>query len=132
MNLCGVDDCNTAQVAKGMCGKHYARFKRYGDVHKVHKPGLKRGEHRQETVGYAGAHARVRAKRGRASEHLCECGSQAQDWSYTHTDPDDIETLWADHKGVSKLVRYSMNVEAYEPLCKACHVSKDKTRMSSV
>ena len=33
--LCGVDGCDKSVWCKGLCNKHYLRFKKYGDVHSV-------------------------------------------------------------------------------------------------
>jgi len=31
MDICKIEDCQTKAVAKGLCQKHYVRFKRHGD-----------------------------------------------------------------------------------------------------
>lgn len=32
-SICSIPDCGNNQIAKGLCGKHYQRFKKYGDAH---------------------------------------------------------------------------------------------------
>src|ERR1700677_3288093 len=33
-NICAVEECDRVVLARGMCGKHYQRWRRWGDVHK--------------------------------------------------------------------------------------------------
>lgn len=60
-----------------------------------------------EQITKDSAHARVRAKRGKAAEQLCEhCGEQAKEWSLIHGEP-----YW--------------EPESYQPLCVPCHAVYD-------
>jgi len=64
--------------------------------------------------GYLRRHKNVVKVRGRAAEHLCvkECGSQAQQWAYTHdSDPDEVES--------------------YRPMCIPCHRAYDELEKKS-
>jgi hypothetical protein len=72
------------------------------------------GAHRKhDTVGYAGAHDRVEAVRGRAKNHPCvDCDRPAHDWSYNHNDPDEQ---------VSEYGPFSSDPGYYEPRCRRCH-----------
>lgn len=78
----------------------------------------------QDVVTYAGAHDRVKRKRGSASEHLCvDCGGQAEDWSYDNADRDEMVAApgtW----GAG--MRYSQKIEHYQPRCTPCHARFDE------
>jgi len=68
-------------------------------------------------LSYRGVHKRLRRLRGRAAEHACVgCQGQAQEWSYDHTDLDEVRVL---HRG--RVVALSANVMEYSPRCAACH-----------
>lgn len=61
-----------------------------------------------ESLGYYGAHDRVRKQRGPAKSHLCtECGKQARDWAQIH----GTTGLETDH---------------YRPMCHKCHFRYDE------
>lgn len=66
-------------------------------------------------IGYSGAHRALVRVRGRAKEHKCQCGSRAQDWAFTHTDPGP--DVLVSHKGLA----YSLDPTRYVPMCKRCH-----------
>lgn len=66
--------------------------------------------------GYRVAHARVQAARGPASAYVCECGSQAADWAYQCTDPDELIDIV---NGTP--LRYSLDSDQYLPMCRPCH-----------
>jgi hypothetical protein len=40
--MCTIEGCETETVAKGLCWKHYMRWRRTGDPAKARKPGRKR------------------------------------------------------------------------------------------
>jgi hypothetical protein len=70
---------------------------------------------------YATAHARVYAARGSAADHTCtDCPRPAQQWSYDHTDPDEMTRP----DGAA----YSGNPEHYAPRCIPCHRRFDTRR----
>ena len=70
-----------------------------------------------QTVGYKGAHSRVRAVKGSAAEHLCiDCGNPAKHWSYDHTDPDEH---------TSDSGPFSLHPDRYQPRCHKCHRNFD-------
>lgn len=115
---CSIEGCGKEHLAKGYCKKHYRRWKKYGDP--VGRPP--EGHREKQTVGYAGAHGRVRRKRGKASSHLCvDCGAVADDWSYIGGDPDE---LVAEYGG--RLLAYSLDIKRYAPRCSKCHIAFDK------
>jgi hypothetical protein len=60
---------------------------------------------------------------GPASQFPCEgCGEPAHHWAYDHTDPDP---LW--HQGRwEKPVPYSRDERRYQPLCRGCHLKRDR------
>ena len=104
------DGCDApGPYKRGLCGKHYARRYRY-------KP-----RPLKKDLTYGGAHYRLRAVSGAASQHICaHCGKQALHWAYDHSDPDERLTPegWP----------YSLNPARYLPLCAACHRAFDDRR----
>jgi predicted XRE-type DNA-binding protein len=61
---------------------------------------------------YHNTHYAVRTARGRASEHICECGNPAVDWAHIHdTDPNDPVN--------------------YTPKCRSCHMFYDNPKQGS-
>jgi hypothetical protein len=76
-----------------------------------------------DDVRYGGAHDRIVAVRGKASEHSCvDCGGPARDWSLIHDAPD--ERIAA--SGCAAGLAYSLDVWAYEPRCAMCHKRYDQ------
>ena len=72
-------------------------------------------------VNYVGAHKRVRAARGNASDQDCaHCGGRAAQWAYDHEDPNEITGSWHGRK-----ITYSGDPNHYIPLCPKCHVKFD-------
>lgn len=91
--------------------------------------GLRRPDNRAQTLSYKHAHQRVGRDRGKASAQSCvNCGEQAAEWAYMHTDPDELTAEWPDWSGNLRTVTYSVNPEHYAPMCHSCHLSYDKTR----
>lgn len=120
---CKVEECDQPHDSNGYCTPHAHRLRRYGDP--THAPErLKAGDPtgwRNETVGYMGAHNRVRRLRGNAKSHTCQhCGGTAHDWAYDHRDPNQA------HEAVNGYdMPYSSDPAHYMPLCKSCHVKFD-------
>ena len=80
---------------------------------------------RSPDAGYVAAHSRVRRERGKAKYHGCtDCGAPAREWSYDHTDPDEV----ADEKGRP----YSLKPEHYSPRCVPCHRAFDRCEEARV
>ncbi len=78
-----------------------------------------------EAIGYAAAHGRVRAERGRAGEHACiDCGARAVDWSLRH----DAEQVPAATVGRDDRYPYSARPADYEARCRRCHKRYDRDR----
>jgi 5-methylcytosine-specific restriction endonuclease McrA len=70
--------------------------------------------------GYLFAHKTLREVRGEAPEHPCAvCGLVAQGWALDHGFPFEV-----DHLGR----KYSLDQDAYDPLCRSCHVRADRWR----
>jgi hypothetical protein len=76
---------------------------------------------RELSTTYRALHARLSVKRGKAQEHQCQhCGDQAMDWSYDHSDPNELTQEW-----YGKTVAYSCDLDRYLPLCRPCHTKLD-------
>lgn len=118
-DTCTVDGCETLDAGPhGLCAMHHTRDRRHGDPHtKLKPPGLA-GEQNPnwlgDDAGYYAMHDRVKRSRGTAKQHQCvDCGTQAQHWSYNHTDPRERV---AEHLGP-----YGLSGEHYSPRCVRCH-----------
>lgn len=119
---CAIADCTERHMGRGWCRLHYERWVRNGDPLVVRPnparlPGAANCKWQGDEIGYTGAHDRVRAARGPATELLCvDCGAAADGWSYDHRDPDErIEPEDPKRKP------YSVKPEHYQPRCNACH-----------
>lgn len=78
-------------------------------------------------ITYVGLHARLARVRGKARDHTCvECGAPADDWSYDHRDPDEVV---GEHHGC--MVAYSLDLARYQPMCRSCHVYRDREHWST-
>jgi hypothetical protein len=78
----------------------------------------------KETVGYNGAHKRVRRLRGEPAGHDCvDCSKPAAEWSYARTDPRQL----VDAKG--RL--FSLDPDHYVPRCIPCHRRHDAAQAAS-
>lgn len=74
-------------------------------------------------VSYNTTHARLRRTNGVARNHDCvECGRQAAHWSYDHTDPHEL----VGEEG-GRTVRYSVDLDRYQPRCESCHWRLDRS-----
>ncbi len=113
--LCEVEDCERPTEGQGLCVMHYGRKRKTGDPLGLLPVGV------GDAVTYEGAHARVKAARGRPSQHICVgCGKQAEDWAYDHRDPaGKIST------GPKALRPYSPDPAHYLPMCRSCHKRYD-------
>lgn len=87
--------------------------------------------YKNEVATYSGAHRRVVAAHGKASEHLCaECGTkQASDWAYDGKDPDErVEP----YPKTGNAIRYSLKYNKhYVALCRSCHRRRDAREASA-
>jgi hypothetical protein len=108
--------CDVNVHSKGMCQKHYRRWKKYGDAMAIGFPGG-RGEFRREDDGkgltYLGQHRRIEAARGFPSS--CEICDE--------NDP-SIKYEWAFNNSGDR-----NNVNDYVRLCVQCHKNFDSFLM---
>jgi hypothetical protein len=115
--VCSEVDCEKKARARALCNMHYTRFLRHGSptVNLTWKG---------DDIGYTGAHARVRYRRGPASEHTClHCGERARDWALSHDTP--CHRLRTGTVAGREVV-FSPDPGAYMPLCGSCHVRYDR------
>jgi hypothetical protein len=119
-SMCCIDGCSTPAGERGMCDKHATRLRRHGDPDVCIQPddrkkllGPDHPAWTGDAVTYDGAHGRVYALKGSASNYSCvDCGMSAKHWSYDHADPDERPGPPAP---------YSVNPDHYTPRCVACH-----------
>ena len=76
---CSIDGCDGLVRARGLCGMHYQRWKKYGDPLKLmgrhrHPPVVQPGERYGSLVVVALDH--VERPRGRCYRCICDCGRQ--------------------------------------------------------
>lgn len=115
--LCIVPSCDRDGPHREMCFKHYQIWSWTDEGRR-----LIRGRGQAKTVGYEGAHARVRRARGRASEHVCtDCDDLASEWSLIH----DAKSLTVAESGVNAGCLYSPDPYDYSPRCSPCHRKYD-------
>jgi hypothetical protein len=78
-------------------------------------------------IAYTTAHCRVKAIYGAAKNHLCGgCGKQAYAWSYDHSDPNPLFHQGTGPWATRPPFPYSPDPERYDPLCRGCHVKRDR------
>lgn len=108
---CDIPSCESDNIAaRGICWKHYAQIRRYGEVREV------------GPINYKAAHMRIRKERGRARDHQCvDCGGTAAQWSYNGGSEDELS---GDSNGFP--VVFSPNPSDYSPRCRQCHVNFDQ------
>ena len=56
-------------------------------------------------------------------QDCARCAKPAREWAYDHLDPHEKTDTWGGFE-----VRYSVNVEHYQPLCRSCHRAFDANR----
>jgi hypothetical protein len=119
--VCLAGDCARRVVSLGYCSLHYGRLLRHGD------PNVVLVQTRSETPTYQRAHQYVKRERGKATEHRCvDCGGQAQEWSYDHSDPFPlVQSLYDSRSGRTRSVTYSADTSRFEARCRRCHVRFD-------
>ena len=131
---CFVEGCAKSRRNGKYCRMHDARVRRHGspDVVIPHSErNFGRGEKSPTWKGaeitYSGAHMRVRAVKGSASDYECaDCGARAREWSYCG---ESASEKFQDVNGYK--LAYSDDVDAYEPRCSPCHWVYDSARASA-
>lgn len=120
---CAITGCsNTARssAAGALCPAHHTRVVAHGDIGPVE---MLMGT--DDSVGYAGAHQRVRRLIGPASDHLCVCGcgEQAAEYAYQGGCPRERWELVTKNDGREKptLLAYSPDPARYAPMAASCH-----------
>ena len=73
----------------------------------------------ETVILYRSLHKRLRRQRGRAVDHVCECGAPAVHWAYQYTDPEPLRCI-------VKNCLYSLDLSHYAPMCRHCHDVLDK------
>lgn len=112
---CTVEPCEAEAASLGLCNRHYLRTRRHGAPEVVLQQIADRGT---RDVGYFTIHDRVRRAYGRASDRTCiDCGVPAQQWAYDHSGRDERRS--------STGLLFSLNVDAYQPMCIPCHRELD-------
>jgi hypothetical protein len=116
MSTCTYEDCSTKHYARGWCFNHYRRWRRTGTP-----AGRQFGVNH-----YRSAHTKIVRERGKASEQAClGCDSPAEQWSYRGGAPDERVSVVV-LKGVERNAPWSASTDYYDPLCRACHLKRDR------
>ena len=108
------------------CGRTFARPPRYGNKQWEERRFCGRScrskwvKQPSEAVGYGGAHQRVKKLHGPPSAHRCvDCGECATEYAFNNSDGPDVRV---GERGL----RYSVNPEDYDPVCRSCHRQRDR------
>jgi hypothetical protein len=116
-HLCETETCSLAAPGRRICWTCIGRIRRNGDPTIVHihrnAPGF---------ISYGLTHKRIVREKGSAKLHTCACGEQAREWSYDHTDPDQLHSP----QGYA----YSVKAVHYLPRCWPCHRQFDRRRVT--
>lgn len=119
---CAIEGCERPYYGRGFCNMHWQRWRDFGDPEYISPPAVRErhGFWIGDDAGYLAVHKRLHRWRGPADQFKCEqCGEQARDWSYDHTDPD---------QRYESGKPYSIDLTRYVPLCISCHRILDKQR----
>lgn len=117
---CFIDGCGRPIIARGFCNLHYKRSVD-GTLDAQPKTRNWTDWSSPHFVSSSGAHARVRALWGKASQYPCiECGQGAAEWAYDGTDETE---RYGENAGVFSF--YSLYPEFYMPMCHKCHRKRD-------
>ena len=119
-DFCCILGCGRRCYARGMCELHHRRWRDHGDPfhERTYAKGPDAPDWRADDVGYVQVHFRLRRTKSNASAFSCvDCGAQAAEWAYDHSDPD--ERL---HLGK---YAYSTDMDRYSPMCRRCHRRMD-------
>lgn len=122
--ICQVEGCEEPHTSKGYCNTHYRRQLKRGSLDLPPVQYRYGPDHPQwkERPSYHSAHRRVDRDRGLAATFSCvACGETALQWSYDHSDPDELVSQTGNSKGCL----YSADVTRYEPKCRSCHAAAD-------
>ena len=123
MAECKIEDCTKKIYIKkaGMCRSHYEKSK-YQYLITAAVPTT-------APCSYDAAHQRVRYWRGRPSQYLCVCGSQAEEWSYRNYSEYEMtgqrQKLYPNGTYGWINSRWSTHVKDYDALCVRCHEERD-------
>ena len=94
---CSIQGCNRKHHARSVCAYHYNRLRDAGT-----------------SITYSRMHATFISERGLAPSRECvDCGKPAHDWSYDHSDPNELISATG--------ARFSADTQRYAPRCKSCH-----------
>lgn len=86
---------------------------------RIERRGSGNPAYRGDAITIGAAHDRVRAVKGRAAEHACVgCGGSARDWALSR----DAKAPLVAPNGR----RYSLDIEDYAAMCRACHIRHDR------
>lgn len=125
---CAIDGCDKNEYKKcGLCVMHERRRQRNGDPTAVRRV---RAYAEGDAKTYHAVHSTLKRERGPAKDHYCECGAAAVHWAYDHQDPDEwleVQIGQSMYRKVQpvRVVRYSVKLEHYKPMCRACHTRLD-------
>lgn len=123
------EKCGRPILARRLCSMHYERKRRYA---RTGGPGRQALIHLLPPPTFsATVHYRVYRLWGSASQYACvSCGRGAAEWAYDGTDPAELYRPVSNQQPNS-WQKFSRYPEFYKPLCKSCHRTEDKAKLSA-
>lgn len=125
---CTFEDCQKPRRRAGngrsrFCSAHHSARYRTGDTSPLEPVSVHGNRDPHEPISYETAHAQVRYCRGRAKEHTCECGRQAQEWAFIGGSGHERQVMYR-----NRPTWISAAAQDYSPLCWSCHRRLDAAR----
>lgn len=107
-----------------------------GEIRDVFGPHLRGGitkscgcSRKKALLTYEVAHRKVMRARGKAKYWPCvDCDAPASDWSYDHSDPDELTEERFVNGVLAQVKTYSANPDHYSPKCRKCNTADQYTK----
>ena len=132
IKVCTFDSCSKPHWAKGLCKTHLDRLNLWGDpaISKKRpvpppRSGPDNATWKGTAAGYHAVHKRLETARGKASSHVCACGSAAAQWAYDGLDPAQ-KTATIKSSGRPVVAAFSHDLDHYVAMCVRCHIAYDR------
>ncbi len=128
---CAVPTCDRPRLKQAggafrYCAGHKGRLARNGRLDEHIPLRAVHSGRFDEWCDYRTAHNRIKNARGRAAEFKCiDCKAPAKEWSYRGGARYEFSGAINGKPGI---VKWSGDPADYDPRCKSCHSTQDRTR----